>query len=33
MTTIQFNQTTTLSSEEFVAGLTDLGPGRGVPAG
>ena len=28
MSRIHFNQTTTLSPEEFVAGLTDFGPGR-----
>jgi hypothetical protein len=28
MSTIQFHQTTTLSPEQFVAGLTDFGPGR-----
>jgi hypothetical protein len=28
MSTIHFNQTTTSSPEQFVAGLTDFGPGR-----
>ena len=28
MSRIHFNQTTTLSPEQFVAGLTDFGPGR-----
>jgi hypothetical protein len=28
MSTIHFNQTTTASPEQFVAGLTDFGPGR-----
>ncbi len=28
MSTIHFNQITTLSPEQFVAGLTDFGPGR-----
>ena len=28
MSTIHFNQTTTLTPEQFVAGLTDFGPGR-----
>lgn len=28
MSTIHFHQTTTLSPEQFVAGLTDFGPGR-----
>jgi hypothetical protein len=28
MSTIHFNQTTTLTPEEYVAGLTDFGPGR-----
>jgi hypothetical protein len=28
MSTIRFHQTTTLSPEQFVAGLTDFGPGR-----
>ncbi len=28
MSTIHFNQTTTLTSEQFIAGLTDFGPGR-----
>ena len=28
MSRIHFNQTTTLSPEEFVTGLTDFGPGR-----
>ena len=28
MPTVHFNQTTTLSPEEFVAGLTDFGSGR-----
>jgi len=28
LSTIHFNQTTTLSPEQFVAGLTDFGPGR-----
>ena len=28
MPTIHFHQTTTLSPEEFLAGLTDFGPGR-----
>jgi len=28
MSQIHFNQTTTLSPEQFVAGLTDFGPGR-----
>jgi hypothetical protein len=28
MSTIHFNQTTTLTPEQYVAGLTDFGPGR-----
>jgi hypothetical protein len=28
MSTIRFHQTTTLTPEQFVAGLTDFGPGR-----
>ena len=28
MTTIRFHQTTTLTPEQYVAGLTDFGPGR-----
>ena len=28
MSTIHFNQTTTLTPEEYLAGLTDFGPGR-----
>ena len=28
MATIHFNQTTTPTPEQFVAGLTDFGPGR-----
>ena len=28
MSTIHFNQTTTLMPEEYIAGLTDFGPGR-----
>jgi hypothetical protein len=28
MSTIHFHQTTTSSSEQFIAGLTDFGPGR-----
>jgi hypothetical protein len=28
MSRVHFNQTTTLSPEQFVAGLTDFGPGR-----
>jgi hypothetical protein len=28
MSTIHFHRTTTLSPEQFVAGLTDFGPGR-----
>jgi hypothetical protein len=28
MSTIQLNATTTLTPEQFVAGFTDLGPGR-----
>ena len=29
MSTIHFKQTTTATSEQFIAGLTDFGPGRG----
>jgi hypothetical protein len=29
MATIRFTQTTTASPEQFIAGLTDFGPGRG----
>ena len=28
MATLHFNETTTSTSEQFVAGLTDFGPGR-----
>ena len=28
MSTIHFNQTTTLTPEQYIAGLTDFGPGR-----
>ena len=28
MSTIHFNQTTTLAPEQYIAGLTDFGPGR-----
>src|SRR6476661_8308271 len=28
MSTIRFNQTTTLTPEQYIAGLTDFGPGR-----
>jgi hypothetical protein len=28
MSTIHFNQTTTLTPDQYVAGLTDFGPGR-----
>ena len=28
MSTIHFNQPTTLTPEEYLAGLTDFGPGR-----
>ena len=29
MSTIHFKQTTTATPEQFIAGLTDFGPGRG----
>ena len=28
MSTIHFNQTTNLTPEQYIAGLTDFGPGR-----
>ena len=28
MSTIHFHQTTTLTPEQYIAGLTDFGPGR-----
>jgi len=28
MATLRFHQTTTLTPEQYVAGLTDFGPGR-----
>ena len=28
MTTLHFHQTTTATPEQFIAGLTDFGPGR-----
>src|SRR4026207_1953791 len=33
MSTIRFHQTTTATPEQFIAGLTDFGPGRPKPVG